>query len=226
MQPDPDQEDRRSILGRWLTWCQRVFHLPPAVTQGMIFALVLGLSLAGYLTVLKTRGPAAQIETKTGWDDAIPFVPWWVWLYLLPYAVGPVAALTLSRDSFEWFVGRVLILLTLSLAVFIVVPTRTVRPPVDHLDSGVTASIYRQMIATDEPPANAAPSLHVSFTCLMALTLVRDHRRWWFLALVATILVALSTLFTQQHHLIDVITGAALAGLVAAMGWKGESGRE
>ena len=42
------------------------------------------------------------------------------------------------------------------------------------LDGGLTATLYQRMAAIDQPPANAAPSLHVSLTCLMAWAVVRD----------------------------------------------------
>ena len=71
------------------------------------------------------------------------------------------------------------------------------------------------LIEIDEPPANAAPSLHVSLTFLLALALVRDFPRYWFLSLGGVALVWLATLFTRQHHLIDVASGAGLALLVA-----------
>jgi membrane-associated phospholipid phosphatase len=73
------------------------------------------------------------------------------------------------------------------------------------------------MVTIDEPPANAAPSLHVSLTCLLALALVRDFPRWWPVSCAGVVLVWLATLLTRQHHLVDVLTGALLAvGVVFA----------
>ncbi len=73
------------------------------------------------------------------------------------------------------------------------------------------------MIAIDEPPANAAPSLHVSLTFLLGLALLMDFPRWWWLTIPAVGLVWLATLFTRQHHLIDVGTGILVSSLVVCV---------
>jgi membrane-associated phospholipid phosphatase len=185
--------------------------------QAATLAIIMVLSLSGYLTVLKWRGPRAAIETQTGWDRQIPFSPVWVWVYLVPYLIGPPIVGLLSRDTFLWFVRRGLLLVGLSLAVFAVYPTKTVRPPLPAGD-GLTTRLYRNMVEIDEPPANAAPSLHVSLTCLLAWALIRDFPRWWAATALGVSLIWLATLLTWQHHLVDVATGALL-GSVLALPW-------
>jgi membrane-associated phospholipid phosphatase len=162
----------------------------------------------------------ANVETQTAWDKQIPFCPQWVWLYLVPYLIGPVLAGCLSWATFTWYVRRGLVLVFVSLLIFMVYPTRTVRPPLASASEvgGLTADAYNRMVAVDEPPANAAPSLHVSLTCLLFWALVRDFPRWWPVALAGVAVVWLATLLTWQHHLIDVATGVLL-GSVLALPW-------
>jgi len=180
----------------------------------LLVAIMLG-SLGLYLIVLWWRGPHATLVTWTPCDEWLPFRPEWVWVYLLPYLVGPVAVGLLTRETFAWFVRRGLVLVATSVMIFIAVPTRTVRPDLSGLDSGATGELYRNMIAIDGPAANAAPSLHVSLTCLLAWALLRDYPRWWPITLLGIGAVWLSTLFTRQHHLIDVASGVLLASVVA-----------
>jgi membrane-associated phospholipid phosphatase len=78
----------------------------------------------------------------------------------------------------------------------------------------LTGQLYKNMIAIDEPPANAAPSLHVSLTFLLGLALLMDFPRWWWLSTIGIGLVWLATLFTRQHHFIDVGTGILVTSLV------------
>ena len=60
--------------------------------------------------------------------------------------------------------------MAVSLLIFVALPTQVAaRSPEHGLGTGLTARLYEQMVAIDEPPANAAPSLHVSLTCLLAL---------------------------------------------------------
>jgi len=185
------------------------------VIQAVALAVIMFSSLGLYLLILKWRGPAgSERRTHIPWDDLIPFEPGWVWAYLLPYLIGPVLIGMLTPRTFRWFVPRGLVIVFLSLTIFIVYPTQTApRPPAD-VEDGPTARLYRSMIEADEPPANAAPSLHVSLTCLLALTLVRDFPRWWLPVCLGVAIVWLSTLLTRQHHLVDVATGALLAGAV------------
>jgi hypothetical protein len=187
--------------------------------QAVVLAALMMASLGSYLTVLKWRGPAATRTTQTAWDRYIPFCPSWVWVYLFPYLLGPFIAASLSRATFRWFVTRALTAVFVSLAIFVVVPTRTVRPPASDLGEGLTAALYRNMVGIDEPPANAAPSLHVSLTCLLAWAVARDYRRWWLAAVGGAVVVWLATLLTHQHHLLDVASGAALAAVLALV-WR------
>jgi membrane-associated phospholipid phosphatase len=187
--------------------------------QAAVLAVIMFSSLGLYLLVLRWRGAAARWQTYTSWDDLVPFRPEWVWVYLLPYLIGPVAMGLVSRTTFRWFVARGLTVIGLSLLIFIIWPTQTAaRPPLPSGADGLTYDLYREMAAADEPPANAAPSLHVSLTLLVAWALVRDFPRWWPVTAFAIGLVWLSTLFTRQHHLIDVVTGALLCCLVV-LGW-------
>jgi hypothetical protein len=189
--------------------------LPRFLRQAFILAGMMLGSLALYLAVLKWRGPAATVTTRTAWDDAIPYRPGWVWAYLLPYLVGPFIAGLLSPSSFRWYVRRGLLVVAVSLAIFAAFPTRVERPTTDAPAGGLTGRIYRNMVEVDEPPANAAPSLHVSLTFLLALAVVRDDPRWGLAALGGAAVVWLATLLTWQHHLIDVATGVLLAGIFA-----------
>jgi membrane-associated phospholipid phosphatase len=195
-------------------------HIRQSIVRGLIQALLLAIimfaSLGCYLFVLQWRGHAAKVVTWIPPDEWLPFWPSWVWVYLVPYAIGPVLAGTLSSSTFWWFIRRGLIVVGLALLIFILFPTQTDnRHRQQSIGAGLTADVYEHVIEIDDPPANAAPSLHVSLTCLMLLALLRDYPLWWPLWSGFVSLVWLSTLFTRQHHLIDVVTGVLLAVTVA-----------
>jgi membrane-associated phospholipid phosphatase len=190
-------------------------RLARGLRQAVLLAAVMFASLGLYLVVLKWRGSDAGLVTYTPVDEIIPFQPAWVWLYLIPYVVGPFAFALVTAETFWWYIRRGLVIVFVSLAIFAAVPTQTAaRPPATHLESGLTALLYHHMIAIDDPPANAAPSLHVSLTFLLALALVRDFPRWWAVAFGGVVVVWLATLFTRQHHLLDVATGILLTAVV------------
>src|SRR5690349_3911877 len=120
--------------------------LKRAVFQAALLAVIMLLSLSAYLVVLWWRGPAARIVTQTAWDRAIPFQPAWVWVYLIPYLIGPVLAGLLSPATFAWYCRRGIPLVLVSVAIFAVLPTRTVRPQTGDLGTGPTAELYRGMV--------------------------------------------------------------------------------
>jgi hypothetical protein len=188
--------------------------LARAIWQAVVVGIIMFSSLGCYLVVLKWRGPDARFVTYTSWDDIIPFQPGWVWVYLIPYIIGPVAIGILRPVTFRWYVTRGLTTVAVTLLIFIAIPTQTASRPTPNLGDGPTAALYQNMIAIDEPPANAAPSLHVSLTLLLALALWQDFPQWWLLFGSCVALVWLATLFTRQHHLIDVGTAILLTALI------------
>lgn len=191
------------------------------IFQAATLAAIMAVSLSLYLIVLKWRGPAAALSTHTSWDEYVPFRPAWVWVYLLPYLLGPALVGILRRETFAWYVRRGLLLVLVTMMIFVALPTRTVRPSASDLSAGPTAALYRDMVAIDDPPANAAPSLHVSLTCLLAWALIRDFPRWWLPAFAGVSVVWLATLLTRQHHFIDVGTGIVLGSAAALpVSWK------
>jgi hypothetical protein len=190
-------------------------RLARGLRQAVVLAAIMLGSLSLYLVVLKWRGPDAGVTTWTALDEQLPFWPVWIWVYLMPYLAGPALFLLVTPETFVWYIQRGLVIVILSLAFFIAVPTQTAeRPPAPQLGEGLTAQVYRHVVTIDEPPANAAPSLHVSLTCLLALALVRDFPRWWPATVGGVVLVWLATLLTRQHHLLDVLSGALLAVVV------------
>ena len=62
-----------------------------------------------------------------------------------------------------------------------------------------------------DPPYNCFPSLHVAHSFVSALTCYRVHRGVGIAAALCAALVGLSTLFTKQHYILDVIAGILLA---------------
>src|SRR5256885_12999074 len=94
------------FLERLLTALDRVPGLGGGITHLVFLSLFFGTSFALYLTVLRLRGPAVAFRTRIGWDTAFPFTPWWVWIYLLPYVLGPLLTIVMSRTAFAWYIRR------------------------------------------------------------------------------------------------------------------------
>src|SRR5205823_14835711 len=92
------------------------------IFQGLLLAAIMFSSLAGYLFVLNWRGNAATVVTFIPWDEWLPFWPSWIWLYLIPYAIGPILAGALTPATFWWFIRYGLLVVGLALTIFVVFP--------------------------------------------------------------------------------------------------------
>ncbi len=73
-----------------------------------------------------------------------------------------------------------------------------------------------QLLHTVDKPYNQLPSLHVSYALLLMVTIWHSLNSIINKVALATLslLIILSTLFTWQHHLLDVISGIFMAGIV------------
>ena len=68
-----------------------------------------------------------------------------------------------------------------------------------------------------DPPYNCFPSIHVAHSFVSALACYRVHRTLGLVTLSCAALVGISTLFTKQHYIADVLAGIVLALTVNAV---------
>lgn len=95
---------------------------------------------------------------------------------------------------------------------FLLYPTTAPRPA--HVPGDGFAAWSLRLAYDIDPPYNCFPSLHVAWACVSALTCYRVHRGVGIVAALWAALIGVSTLYTKQHYVADVIAGA-LAGYVA-----------
>ena len=144
------------------------------------------------------------------WERQIPFIPF----FILPYMsidLFFVAAPFLCDDEAELrtFSRRIALSILVAGACFLLFPLQlaVARPQAD----GWLGVIFRNFCAIDRPH-NLLPSLHIALCTILAVHYARHSRGFWRVASdVWFILIALSALFTYQHHVIDVAGGFVLA---------------
>lgn len=192
------------------TWPYRCRHL-------LLNALAFGLCypLANLLALQHgiTRGIALPFERS------LPFLAWMI----VPYACSGLLfclCFMLVRSQAEVAVlSRRLLLATVTASlIFIVFPLhfQWPRPPVNP---PWLAALF-QLLAQVDRPYNQFPSLHVAYCVIFWVALHTRARQSHALLRPALagllLLVACSTLFTYQHHLLDVAGGLALGLLATA----------
>jgi membrane-associated phospholipid phosphatase len=160
-----------------------------------------------YLGAGFTRLGSPTILTGSAWDAAVPFVEWSIWIYVSQFALLPLA-FVLARDDLDRHRAYYASLAATAIAavVFVAWPTQIARPAIVGED--LTAAAWRLLYSSDVP-GNCFPSLHVALSVIAGTVLWRSDRR--LVALLWPGLIAVSTLTTRQHVLLDVAAGAALA---------------
>jgi len=173
----------------------------------------------GYFWVL--RNPLAQVTIMplTALDRLVVFRPEAVWLYVSLWVYVSIAPALLKnfRELFSYGVAT-LALSAIGLGIFLAWPTAV--PPFD-IDMARHPSI--SVLKGVDLAGNACPSLHVAFAVFTGIwmdRLLREVRSPRFVLVVNWVWclsIVYSTLATRQHVVLDVIAGAVLGAVVAAL---------
>jgi membrane-associated phospholipid phosphatase len=156
--------------------------------------------------------------------DVFPIWPIWVLPYVLCYllwliSIGRIIFKSEDRD-FRSFIAACMLTFAMGASTFIFFPTYVKSTPLAGNDI-FTALL--QTIHGNWGRYDAFPSGHVYITTLLALFFSRWYPRYKFLWVLILFIVSLSTLFTGQHYILDVLGGylVALAGYYFGLWWGG-----
>ena len=175
-------------------------------------ALFLGTAVLWASAYLGTAAwNAARPMATLAWDPvrSFPFVSAFVVPYLSAYALPFLAAFSpLGRAAYRRLAAVVAGTIAFSAACFVLWPLTIARP-----DLGLGSSFDRLLAAlyAADRPTDLFPSLHVSLSFLFALAVGRGRPRLRPWTLAWATLIAVSTLFTRQHYVVDVIGGVVVA---------------
>ena len=129
---------------------------------------------------------------------SIPFVPWMIWVYLSInlFLALPLAVLNIA--DIRRFARAVALATVAAALAHLLLPTQLgwTQPARFNLDH----------------PHNLVPSLHVAYAVLAGAVVWNGATAHWLRILSGAWLALLisSVLLVHQHHLLDVVTGAAL----------------
>lgn len=192
------------------------WSLPIIVTKEnkyFVGAAMFGLAYVLYATSNHFHLVEPVTLHMTWVDRVVPFVPLTVWIYVSEYLYFGVIYIickdmgNLNKYLYSFFVNQFV-----SILIFWVWPTtypRDLFPLPDTLDP-ITHTLFSALRVMDSP-ANCCPSLHVSSVYLSSFIFFDEQRRKLPFFLIWGTAIALSTLTTKQHYLIDVIVGFFMA---------------
>ena len=151
--------------------------------------------------------PLAVVDNPI--DNAIPFLPWTIWIYFSFFVFIATTTFRVEETLFWRFVIAATLAACIAWTIVVLFPITSVRPDPQTIESDLYRYVFT-FVHNADPHHITFPSLHVAVTWICNFTLWHRNRRGWRVAL--GIGITLSTLFTKQHLLIDVAGGVLLAG--------------
>ena len=183
------------------------FNYPVLKRVGILLFLIL-LQLLYFPINQNAQG---GITTNLPIDTQITLSPIWAIPYLLSilWWIGALvwAAFKMEFMRFVHFSLCLSITILISYAIYILFPTYVNRPKIigqDFLDQ------LMMFIYGNDRPYNALPSGHTYTTLIISIFWFYWLPKQRYLWIAIAILVILSTLFTKQHAILDIITASIL----------------
>lgn len=153
-------------------------------------------------------------------DTATPFIPFFSLVYVSAYPFWYLTYYFLCSEDTKTARGIVIanvLAKLLSGAIFIIMPTCTVRPEITGTGFG---AFVLNIVYNADTPVNLFPSIHCleSWFCF---TFTRNKKNWPVGVRIYIFLhafaICLSTVFTAQHVWIDILGGILVAELFSLL---------
>lgn len=149
----------------------------------------------------------------TAFDRAIPFVPWTVLIYVSEYFFFTTVYLVVKdSENLNKYLYSFFFTQAFSCLIFFFWPTIYPRDlfPIPAGTNPVVDFVFRTLRAGDAA-TNCFPSLHVSTVYLSVYVFLDEQREKLPFFMTWGTLIALSTLPTKQHYVVDITAGWALS---------------
>ena len=199
---DPDP-----IPIRWSTVAQSL-NRPYRVTLSMVVLV----SLVPFYIFIAELMPGRTLHVPAlALDRVVPLQPAWALVYgsLYLFLILLPVFIVRQEEQIRRTVLAYLLVWIAAYVCFLAYPTQAPRPA-EVVGEGFAVWGLRFLYGAD-PPYNCFPSLHVAHSFVSALTCYRVHRGVGIAAVLCASLVAVSTLYTKQHYILDVLAGIFLA---------------
>ncbi len=190
----------------WPGASQLRYAVTLALANGLWFEVV--FAGCDFLTQQRTL----RIHVNFPGELAIPFVAWTTGLYMSMYFLfiaGPFILRT--RREFRAAIAMLAVTIGIAGICFLLLPVELAYPPIQESELGIWAGLFHVADALNLT-YNLLPSLHVALTvgCVSAFTTRIDGAGRALLWIWAGA-IAVSTVLTHQHHVLDALTGWLLA---------------
>ena len=189
-------------------------RIPPYARTPILVTLVTQL-MCYYSPMIFGVSPTHVLSSAL--DESIPVIPAFIYIYVAAFffwIANYCYIYCFSADFARRLLTADLMCKIVCALCFVLYPCTLVQPDPESLH-GIGAWLLKLIYHLDQP-TNLLPSMHCYISVLIALPLMwkKDTRTplWYRVFSVALALaICLSTLFTKQHVVADVYTGALMA---------------
>lgn len=182
----------------------------------MVTLALMLVGLVCFRLVQLSVTPVHNFETAL--DHVIPFIPGSLAIYLSFFGFLAVGGARATPREFEVILFATMLALIIAFLCFSLVPAAVTRPDVSVIESEFLRRRFTRMRGVDDAH-NSFPSLHVAITWVF-LEGYRN-KRGVGLAVVAAVLISVSTLTVKQHCVADVVGGMVLGWCAVAVArWR------
>jgi membrane-associated phospholipid phosphatase len=170
-----------------------------------------------FLLNRRTVDPTARIDLGTALDRRIPFVPVFAVGYFSTYVyvVQPFIILSDAR-LFYWMLASFAAISLASSLIHAALPSM-----VERADPGKEGGLPGHMLGLFQTvckPYGNFPSMHVGLTVpVVAANFMAGGPVIGGFMLAWAVMIALSTLYTKQHYVLDVLAGSAVGLVISAI---------
>jgi membrane-associated phospholipid phosphatase len=182
----------------------------PLSIRLVVPVVALMLLVPFYLVIAeRTRGQMLHVP-ELALDHWVPTQPAWSLVYgsHLVFVFFPVLVIRQEEQIRRTFLAYLMVW-SVGYVCFLAYPT--IAPRTDEVVGEGFFAWSLRLVYSADPPRNCFPSLHVAHAFVSALTCYRLHPGVGIAAGLWASLIAVSTLFTKQHYVADVIAGIFLA---------------
>lgn len=212
---------KEPTLIRFIKWLLPGYAVAPLA----IALLVNGL---GYFGIQQLGGYLHYYDFSTPLDHALPFVPGFMYIYVLAFVQWIIGFLSCGREGRQFcyrYMSAELVAKVITLACFLLLPSTIVRPQITG--SGLTAFLSNFIYGADAP-VNLFPSIHCleSYFCMrVAFRQKKTGRVYPWITGIFSILVFASVVLVKQHVVVDIVGGILVFELGLFLTRKHDFGR-
>jgi len=172
----------------------------------------------GYVSINRLNVGREAAFLPTFLDTFFPFNRHWVWPYYFYFVLLFIPFFFIK--TWRGLKAALLaygITTAISLGFYAFWPTGIDRPLI--IANDLSAKLLKFIYEGDKP-YNCFPSQHVGFSWTAAVVIFQEKRTLGIIAVIAAILISLSTVFIKQHWFVDMPGGIAVAIIAWLVSYK------